>query len=317
MRRVVAPALLLVLSFASSHRSLAATADAADAGPRSAVVLSVGPRRVTVGELEDRLAEVPRFQLATFGADAPTIRRKFVDEVIVPDELLAVGAASRKLDGDPATALRLTRARSSATLRALRAQVGGAQSVSAEDVNAYYEKNRALYDAPERINVWRILCNTREEAAAVLELAKKDATVARFNDLARDRSIDKATYLRGGNLGFLGPDGASNEPGVKVDASLVAAARRVKDGEMVPEPVAEGAHWAVVWRRGTVGASKRTVDEVAAQIRDSVHRERIEKATQKLIADLRARDLRDVDESLLALVDVSPGDAGAINRRRP
>jgi peptidyl-prolyl cis-trans isomerase C len=307
-------ALAAALSWSHASR---AEMDPAEKARRAAIVAKIGPRAVTLGELEDRLAEVPRFQLLTFGGDAASIRRKFLDDVIVPDVLLALGADDRKLDKDPTTAFRIARARSSATLRALREQIGTAQSIPMEDVKAYYEKNRSLYDAPERIHVWRVLCKSREEALTVLEAARRDATVSNFNALARDHSIDKATYLRGGNLGFLSPDGTSNEPGVKVEADIVKAAQRVKDGEIVPEPVAEGPNWAVVWRRGTVGASRRTVEDAAAQIRDSIHRERVERATQKLMADLRARDVKDVNEELLKLVEISPGDGTISATRRP
>ncbi|NVL83695.1 hypothetical protein HWN75_26335, partial [Escherichia coli] len=83
-----------------------------------------------------------------------------------------------------------------------------AAAVPMEDVRRYYDENRSRFDSPERINLWRILCKTREEAATVLESAKREPTIAKYNDLARDHSIDKATNLRGGNLGFVGPDGA-------------------------------------------------------------------------------------------------------------
>ena len=69
-------------------------------------------------------------------------------------------------------------------------------------------------------------------------------------------------------------DGVSNEAGVRVDPTLVKAAGAVKDGELVPHPVPEGASFAVVWRRGTVPASKRTVEESSAQIRAALFRDR-------------------------------------------
>lgn len=291
--------------------------DPAEQARRAAVVARVGSRTVTVGELEDRLAEVPRFQLVTFGSDAASIRKKFLEDVILPDVLLSLGAEDRKLADEPAVGFRVGRARSNATLRAIRAQIGPASAISMDDVRAYYEANRATYDAPERINVWRILCKTREEAATVLALAKKDATVSNFNALAREHSIDKATYLRGGNLGFLSPDGTSNEPGLKVHVEIVQAAQKVKDGEIVGDPIAEGENFAVVWRRGTVAASKRSVEDVAPQIRDTLFRERVDKATQKLLDDLRARDVKDVNDSLLAAVEVSPGDGTISANRRP
>ena len=147
--------------------------------------------------------------------------------------------------------------------------------------------------------------------------AKKDATVSNFNALAREHSIDKATNMRGGNLGFLSPDGTSNEPGLKVEVDVVKAVQKVKDGELVPEPVAEAGNFAVVWRRGTVAPSKRSIEDVTGQIKDTLFRERVDKATQKLLDDLRAKDVKDVNESLLAIVEVSPADGTISATRRP
>src|ERR1700733_3017329 len=50
---------------------------------RSAIALHVGPTEVTVGEIEDRLAAVPRFQLRAFGDTPDAIRHKFFDEVLL------------------------------------------------------------------------------------------------------------------------------------------------------------------------------------------------------------------------------------------
>jgi peptidyl-prolyl cis-trans isomerase C len=54
---------------------------------------------------------------------------------------------------------------------------------------------------------------------------------------------------------------------VRFDPVLFAAAARVKDGEMVGEPVKEGDAFAVVWRRGTLPAVRRSVEEEASAIR--------------------------------------------------
>jgi peptidyl-prolyl cis-trans isomerase C len=186
-----------------------------------------------------------------------------------------------------------------------------------EDVTKYYEDNRSRFDSPERINLWRILCKTREEATTVLDAARRDSSIAKYNDLAREHSIDKATNMRGGNLGFVGPDGASNEAGVKVDPALVKAAQSVKDGELVPQPVAEGTAFAVVWRRGTVPPNRRSVDEASAQIRAALFRERTELAEKKLIDELRAKHVKEVNVGLLGLIELSPFDAGLGLPRTP
>ena len=43
--------------------------------------------------------------------------------------------------------------------------------------------------------------------------------------------------MHGGNLGFVAPDGTTTEPGLKVSRWILDAASRVKDSEIVPEPV--------------------------------------------------------------------------------
>lgn len=283
---------------------------AAEDARRAKVVARVGERTITVGELEDRLAVVPPFQLQTFGATREEATRKFLEDVVIHEQLLVAGARARKLDAALPWQHQVARARSNATLRASRAALPNANALSSEDVQRYYEANRARYDAPERVNLWRILCKTKEEAASVLETAKRDQTIAKWNELAREHSIDKATYLRGGNLGFVADDGKSNEAGLVVERALVAAARQVKDGELVQAPVAEGKGFAVVWRRMTTPANKQSLEDASAQIRATLYRERVETAERALLEELRKQHLREVHPDLLKIVELGAMDAG-------
>lgn len=277
---------------------------------RSRVAITAGARKATVGDVEDRVAEIPPFQLATLGASPREVVKAYVDQVIARDLLLIAGAEQRKLDQEPAVRQQIVRSRSTATLRALRGPIMSPAAVSKEDVVAYYEKNRARFESPERVNLWRIHCKTQDEAKSVLATAKGELTIPKWNDLARDHSMDKATSFRGGNLGFVGADGASNEAGLKVDPALVKAAAGVKDGELVPQPVPEGEGFAVVWRRTTVPATKRSLDEAEPQIRTAIFRERTEVAEKKLIDELRAKHVRDVNADLLRIVELPVYDAG-------
>jgi peptidyl-prolyl cis-trans isomerase C len=321
------PLFLLVLASATLHarahdaHAQPAGADGAaetpDAARRARVALTVGDRKVTVGEIEDHLAGIPPYQLATFGASREAIARAYVDQVLVRDLVLAAGAEQRGLDKELPTSQLLSRALSSATLRKTRTAYPSAAAIPIEDVRRYYEENRSRFDSPERINLWRILCKTRDEATTVLDVARREPTIAKYNDLAREHSLDKATNLRGGNLGFVGPDGASNEAGVKVDPALVKAAQTVKDGELVAQPVPEGTSFAVVWRRGTVPANKRTVEESSAQIRAALFRERTEAGEKKLIDELRAKNVKEVNAGLLGIVELRPFDAGLGTPRAP
>jgi len=280
-----------------------------DADRRAKIAVRVGATTVTVGEVEDRLAAIPPFQLRTFGADRTAIVRKYIDDVIVRDLLLAAGATERKLDKEQPWQHQLQRVLSSATLRKLHADLPGPNAVPMEDVKKFYDENRTRFDSPERLNVWRILCKTKDEAETVLAAAKKEPTIQKYNDLAREHSIDKATNMRGGNLGFLAADGTSNEAGLKVDPAIVRAAQAVKDGEFAAEPVPEAGAFAVVWRRATVPANKRTIEESTAQIRTTLYRERTETSEKKLMDDLRKKNVKDVNVDLLKIVELGASDA--------
>ncbi len=281
------------------------------------VIVHAGPQVITVADLEDRLSKIPAVQLETFGTDGPTIRRRFLNEVMIPDLLLASGGKARGVDTKLPTSSDIERTYASATKRAVRDQIGPATAISMDDVKKYYDDNRARFEAPDRLSLWRILCKTKDEAQTVLDAAKKDPTPKAFEALARDHSIDKATYLRGGNLGFVGPDGSSNEAGLRVDPALPKAASSVKDGEFVAQPIAEGENFAVIWRRGTIAASKRSLDDATPQIRDTIWKERVETAQKKLLEDLRAKNVRDVNEDLLRGLNVAFDDKSLGPRRRP
>ena len=321
MRRAVLALLVAAGALVTRGETLAddagAAAAAGDDTRRSEVVVELGSaRKVTVGELEDRIGSLPPFQRATFGADPAKVRRAFLEQVLLPESLEALGAQAQKLDQQPSTAQAIERARSKATVRAVRARIGPESAISMDDVQKYYDANRSRYDTPERIQIWRILCKTKEEAQSVLDQAKKEPTPKEFGELAREHSVDKATNLRAGNLGFITPEGTSNEPGLKVDPSIVKAASGVRDGDLVPAPVPEGEYFSVVWRRGGIPATRHTVDQVAAQIRDALWKTRVKDETDRLVASLREAKLRDLNVSLLDQLGApSTGDAGVRDAR--
>ena len=287
----------------ASHAALGGE-DGGAGARRSHVVARVGSRSVTVGDLEDRLAKLAPIQRAAFGSAADAIRRRFLTEVVLRDELLAQGAADEGLAKQPPAAYQIERALSEAAVRSLRDAIGAASAIPMNDVQDYFDHNRERYDTPERYHLWRILCKTRDEARSVLDATLKDPTPLTFGTLAREHSVDKATNLRAGNLGFVTAEGTSNEPGLRVDPSIVRAAQTVRDGALVPEPVAEGDYFSVVWRRGTVAATKRSVGDEAAQIRDSLWKARVKARTDELVARLRAERLRALDASLLSKIDI-------------
>lgn len=300
------------MAFASSFRAPALALLAASAvlpvafaaGEPSPIVARVGKAyEVTRATLELRLAQLPIYQRAAMGLSDPELGRKVLEEGLLYDEMLAQEAVDRGLNKEARISWQLARARANGTLVALKAQL---PAVTPADVQSYYDAHKTDFDTPERLQIWRLLAPTEADANAALRSLKKDTDVETWNRLVHDKSVDQATRLRGGNLGFLLPDGHSNEAGLVADAALYKAAQGVKDGEWVAAPVKEGAHWAVVWRRGTLKAQKRTVDEARAQITTTLSREREESARKAEIARLRQAKGVEVHPDLVGLVTIMP-----------
>ena len=293
----------------TSPRTAGATAaEDAERARKTVVVAKIGEAQITVGELEARLATVPRFQLHDFGKTPEEIRRTFLEKIMIPELLLSEGAKSEGVAKALPWSSEISRAKSGASLRAMRASVPAASQIAQEEVVAYYEANKSFYDSPERIHLFRILVATQPEAETHLQALKKDLTLKAFTELAREKSLDKATNMRAGNLGFLGPDGASNEAGLKADPALVVAAKAVKDGELCPKPVAEGSAFAIVWRRGTVAATKKTIEDAGPQIRDTLSRRKLEDASKRHIDELKATYVKDRDDGPLSVFNVKIDD---------
>ncbi|MBX3231900.1 MAG: peptidyl-prolyl cis-trans isomerase [Labilithrix sp.] len=288
-----------------------------DAARRAKIALEAGSFSASVGEIEDRIAELPSFQVKEYGATREELVKAYVDQVIGRELLLVAGAEKRGLAEKYPTKQVRERTLSTATLRALRKDLKSPEAIPLADVQKFYDDNRTRFEQPERVNLWRILCKTREEATTVLAAAKKDLTIPKYNDLARDHSVDKATAFRGGNLGFVAPDGQSNEAGVRVDPGLVKAVANVKDGELAPEPIPEGPSWAVVWRRTTVAATKRSLEDATAQIRTTIYRERTEALEKKHIEELRKAKVTGYDPEPLKTIELPPFDAGLAPRVIP
>src|SRR5579883_829687 len=84
---------------------------AAEAARRATPVAQIGgSRTITVGELEDRIAALPPFQRATFGATPDAVKHEFLLSVLIPESLFALGGAADKLDEQLPTAFEVERA---------------------------------------------------------------------------------------------------------------------------------------------------------------------------------------------------------------
>jgi peptidyl-prolyl cis-trans isomerase C len=280
-----------------------------------AVVARVGGRTITAAELERRIAQVPPFQLRSFGKSLDEIRRNFLERVLVREILMSQGAEADKLDERDDVRERIRGVLRTSVLGRIRQEAATGGGVTDEEIKAYYEANPIKFHAPARVAIWRIQLATKAEAKQVLDEVAKEKTPKKWNDIARERSLDKTTSLRGGNLGFVGPDGATAEPGIKVDPSLYAAALAVSDAEMVNEPVKDGDHFSVVWRRQSMKAVDRTIEQESVAIRQILMHQKVEDRVNSVLDRLKKEQVNDLHAELVDVLEIgSTGDVHAARR---
>ena len=285
-----------IVAVLSGVSLLSALAFAADADP---VVARAGERTVTASAVGNRISHTPPAQLALLAGGGVSMPRALVNRVLLPELLASLEAERRGLDKSPRVADRIREILRQALERSLRSEATGKAPITGEQVRAYYEANRARYDQPARIRIWRILASDEASASALLEKAKAESRPAKWSDLARESSLDKATNQRQGDLGFVRPDGTTDVPRVQVNPALYKAAEAVKDGELVPKPVPEGDKFAVVWRRGSLAASKRTLEAESTAIRQLLERQQLDAELDALRSSLRAERVKEENPELL------------------
>jgi peptidyl-prolyl cis-trans isomerase C len=294
--------------------ALAGPAAHADAGVPA--VVRVGALSLTAADVARRLAATPPLELRLLGQTPAEIRRNFVDRVLVPELLYASEADRRGLGKDRAVAHRILDAHRRALVDELRTETHAA-GVSEDDVQAYYAAHAGEYHQPERIRIWRILVNDEALARRLLDASRSVAAPERWKDDARANSVDEATKLRGGDLGFVHQDGHTDVPQLDVDPALYAGASKVRDGELVPDPVKEGTHFAVVWRRGTLPKLDRTLADEHDRIRDLLERERFDQSVGTLVAELRKKFVTLEDADVLDSLRVEDTPPAEIHRNPP
>ncbi len=190
---------------------------------------------------------------------------------------------------------------------ALERQILEQTSVTDAEVAAFYKQHRERYVTPEAVAVWRILVEDGALASKLLEeLQGRPDGVTRWDELVRRHSADKATHQRHGSLGFVRPNGHTDVPQVRVSPEVFEAVSKVKDGELVAEPLPVGDYYAVLWRRGTRPAQTLSLKQASDSIRQVLRHHKAQRALQELIARLRAEHLKDFNSELIEAIEYPP-----------
>ena len=168
-------------------------------------------------------------------------------------------------------------------------------NVSDKDAKDWYEKNKAGLAIPETVEARHILLAQPEEANATLERVKKGA---KFEDLAKDLSIDAATAVNGGDLGNF-------TKGMMVP-EFEKAAWDAKSGSIVG-PIKTQFGYHLIKIVGHHKGREKPFSEVRDLIIKQLKSERSESASNAYVQALRQKS----DVQILVKDDKKPTNAGA------
>lgn len=160
-------------------------------------------------------------------------------------------------------------------------------------------KQQRELSKPERFRIFRILFAEKEKAEQLLAEWKGEVSLEEFRSAARTHSVDSATNQRGGDLGYVHPDGSTDVPEVSADPAVYAAVQELQDGELAPTVVQEGKYFAVVWRRGSLPRTELHPEQADPWLKRSVQRQKTEERIQSFLQEARERSVQNYRPELI------------------
>jgi hypothetical protein len=276
------------------------------AAPEDSAVVRVGGIELDAVELRERVEALPPARLLELpGGSAGT--RAYVEDVLVPELLLEHHSRQVKLP---------TAQRDRALAYALEARLARSLEIPESDIVRFHAEHRATFHSPPAVVIWRIVTDSEQEAREILDGVRGQATGAEiWSSLARERSLDAATKMRRGDLGFVQPDGRTDVPQVRVNAAVFEAASKLADGELSSEPLRDGPHYSAIWRRGSRPAQDTKLANARDEIRRILVRQRSSQALGQLVARLRQASVTAYAPEGIESVDYAEPET--TRRRRP
>jgi peptidyl-prolyl cis-trans isomerase C len=176
---------------------------------------------------------------------------------IVTETLLAQQAEKEGLENRPEVKDRLKYARQQVLVQAL-IHDKTADAITDDKLKAEYEKQAKGMGGQDEVHARHILVKTEAEANAIYDQLKKGAD---FDKLAREKSEDKASGAKGGDLGYFTAD--------RMVPDFSKAAFALKKGE-ISKPVKTDFGWHIIKVEDRRKSTPPTFDQVKPQLKEQV-----------------------------------------------
>jgi peptidyl-prolyl cis-trans isomerase C len=254
---------------------------------RAKVFATVGSGTITVGQLEDMINSRSPYARKRFAKLA--VLEEFADDQ-VRNELFYQGAEKLGYAQDPEVAKFVNQTMVQLFVRKEFEESVTPDDVPEVDVAKYYEDNPDEFRRPEMRRARHILVASEEDAEGILAQLKSDKN-AMFRSLAKQRSLDTETKLRGGDLLYFTEDGklVGKQDGATVNATLAKTAFELRKAGDLSKPLDLGdGQWSVLELTGIRAEAVQSLEQASAGIRRKLWRAEREAALDELMTKLRS-----------------------------
>jgi len=199
-----------------------------------------GPVLATVNSSKvyaSQVNEMVSMAVAGGAKDSPELRQTILNDLIVR-EAIAQDIKKTGLLNKDNNALRLKLAQQNAILELWFAEYFRTRPVTEADVRAEYDRQAALSKEPQnakQYEVAQIMVATEAEAAAMI---KQINAGAKFEDLAKEHSLEKISGAQGGVVGWVFPN--------QLTPPINEMVPNLGKGKINQTPVRTGNGWHVI-----------------------------------------------------------------------
>jgi len=273
----------------------------ADAPPGGAVVeegeviATFGDEKLTSVEVIAEMSRLPGPSRAYLTQDDR--KRQFVENMIL-NELLYDEGQRRGYAADPEIERQVDDMRKRLVVQRLMREFQTPPEISDAQVQEYYDANPHLFSTT-KIQASHILVKDEAEAKTIREQLLADQS--KFAEIAREKSTDKTSGAKGGDLGKFGQG--------RMVPEFEAAAFALE-----PNTISEivktqyGYHIILVTEREE--GERRPLEQVKEQIRSTIRNQTMREAMDKRFADLKQQANLSIDEQALAKINPPPATGG-------
>jgi peptidyl-prolyl cis-trans isomerase C len=239
----------------------------------STVVAEVDGRAVTLGDVQDAIAELPPSVKNLAFADLfPGVLGKLIRQ-----QALVIRAQRQALDEDPVVR-RLAKAASDRVMANALLEQEISRSITEAALLDRYNKDVAGKPGPEEVHVRVIMVPAEQAATGIIGELRGGAD---FATLAKRSSVD-ATAPAGGDVGFVVRDGLTPEVGAVVFS--------MQSGQFTPFPVRSAGSWFVLKVEERRRQATLAFSVEREGLRQAMLREGVADVVKQALADVTVRE---------------------------